>query len=368
MTTALATMIAAQPDVIESLAPGGAAVDEAAARLAGARRIWVVGTGTSLHAAELGASALASAGIDARAIAANRFAAAAGASGPADSSGAAHASGVTDAFGAASASVLADSSGAADPYGAANSSGAAARFSAARPGDAAIVITHTGKTAHAIRSRRELLDAGIPLVSVTGPECDWAGAVRTPLAETSETYTVSYTAALTVLAGIAHRLGAPGLSPGDVRRTADETRAVLADPGIEGVPMPGRAMAVVGPGDWAVTAREAALKIREGARILCEGFDPDRLLHGGAVPYSASDTLLVLSPGDSELTAGLAHAARVSGMGVFVLPGRGDGLLAQIPMTVRLQLLALRFARQRGQNADVAITGAWADQELWEAE
>ncbi|XVU29716.1 SIS domain-containing protein [Actinoplanes sp. CA-054009] len=308
MTTALASMIAAQPDVISALA---AEPVTAADRLADARRIWLVGTGTSLHAAELGAAALETAGRDARAIAANRF-------------------------------------------------------TAPRPGDAAVVITHTGQTAHARRARQLALDAGLPLVSITGPDVDWPEAVRTPVAEKSETYTVSYTAALTVLAGVAHRLGAPGLDPSKIQDTADAVRRVIADPAVDTIPIPARAMAIVGPGDWSVTAREGALKIREAARLLCEGFDPDRLLHGAAVPYGSADTLLALAPSD-ELTAGLAHAARVSGLGVFVLPAPGDGLLAQIPMTVRLQLLALRFARQRAQNADIAITGAWSDHTLWEA-
>ncbi|MEV4351364.1 SIS domain-containing protein [Actinoplanes sp. NPDC049596] len=389
MTTALASMIAAQPDVIASLAAPVPAAD----RLAGARRIWLIGTGTSLHAAELGASALETAGLDARPIAANRF-------------------------------------------------------TAVRPGDAAIVITHTGQTAHARRSRQIVLDAGLPLVSITGPDVDWPEAVRTPVAEQSETYTVSYTAALTVLAGLAHHLGAPGLDPSKIKSTAEAVRHVLTDPGIDAVPIPARAMAIVGPGDWSVTAREGALKIREAARLLCEGFDPDRLLHGAAVPYGSADTLLALAPTD-DLTAGLTHAARVTGLGVYIFPatsadagrsadsvaragggadavagdgadasaragggaggggdatarvggdgdgraggdaggdatarvggdgdGRagggggavaGDGLLDQIPMTVRLQLLALRFARQRAQNADIAITGAWADHALWEA-
>jgi hypothetical protein len=34
-------------------------------------------------------------------------------------------------------------------------------------------------------------------------------------------------------------------------------------------------------------------------------------------------------------------------------------LLAQIPMTLRLRLLAERFARLRRQNPDAAIVGAW---------
>ena len=311
MTAQLERMIAAQPAAVRSLADP-ALTAPAADRLAGARRIWLIGTGTSLHAAELGAAELGAAGHDARWIAANAF-----------------------------------------------------TGSLIRDGDAAVVITHTGKTAYARRSRRIALDAGIPVVSVTGPQVDWPEAVRTPVAETSETYTVSYTAALTVLAQIAHHLGAPGGGPSAVEAVAGR---LDEEPGE--VPVPARAMAIVGPGPWSVTAREGALKIREGARILCEGFDPDRLLHGGAVPYTAADTLLVLQPtaDADELTTALRHAAALERMQVATFSteaGRGSPLLDQIPMTVLLQRLALRFARQRGQNADLAITGAWADPDLW---
>jgi glucosamine--fructose-6-phosphate aminotransferase (isomerizing) len=40
-------------------------------------------------------------------------------------------------------------------------------------------------------------------------------------------------------------------------------------------------------------------------------------------------------------------------------------VLAQIPLTVRLQLLALRFATRRGFDPDLVIDGPWADEELW---
>jgi glucosamine--fructose-6-phosphate aminotransferase (isomerizing) len=47
-------------------------------------------------------------------------------------------------------------------------------------------------------------------------------------------------------------------------------------------------------------------------------------------------------------------------------PAGGLGpVLAQIPMTVRLQLLAERFAGLRRQDPDTAIVGAWADPALW---
>ncbi|HUY45639.1 MAG TPA: hypothetical protein VMV92_07920 [Streptosporangiaceae bacterium] len=35
-------------------------------------------------------------------------------------------------------------------------------------------------------------------------------------------------------------------------------------------------------------------------------------------------------------------------------------------MTVRVQLLAERFARLRGQDPDAVIIGAWADPGLWQ--
>ncbi|GAA4591171.1 glucosamine--fructose-6-phosphate aminotransferase (isomerizing) [Actinoplanes octamycinicus] len=345
MTTALDAMIAAQPAALEALADPEPTA-KPAALLDPATRIWLVGTGTSQHAAELGAAALLDAGRDARWIPATGF---------------------TDRL--------------------------------LRPGDAVVVITHTGQTAYARRARQIALRAGAPLVTIAGPEAgagvarpdaggdgtgdlvagaaartpvaeEWAEAIRTPVAEASETYTVSYTAALAVLAQLAHHLGAPGYGPEAIRATAGRVRAVLEFPGLAGVPIPGRAMAITGPGAWSVTAREGALKIREGARILCEGFDPERLLHGAAVPYTSADSLLVLQPGADPdgLTAAVAEAARREGIHVTTLaepPSELPDLLTQIPMTVRLQLLALRFARMRGQNADVAITGAWADPSLW---
>src|SRR3712207_7174955 len=43
---------------------------------------------------------------------------------------------------------------------------------------------------------------------------------------------------------------------------------------------------------WQVTAREGALKLREAARRLAEGFDAEYLLHGSAVPLDRKSTRL----------------------------------------------------------------------------
>jgi glutamine---fructose-6-phosphate transaminase (isomerizing) len=317
MTTALSRMIASQAAAVETIADQDLATQ--AGLLGNARRVWLIGTGTSQHAAELGADLLQRAGLDARWEPAVQF---------------------------------------------------AHRAAALEAGDVAVIFSHTAQTAYAQRARAAVLDSPAGLITITGRDRGWPEAIETPAYEESETYTASYTTALAVLAVLGRNLGLPGLSPAELRTTAERIRAVAANPGIGHVGVPARAMAIVGPGPWSVTAREGALKIREAARILCEGFDPERLLHGAAVPYTSADTLLVLQPGadPDELTQGLADAARQEGLTVVVLDDPEPpacGFLAQLPMTVRLQGLAERFARLRAQDPDVAISGAWAGERLW---
>jgi glutamine---fructose-6-phosphate transaminase (isomerizing) len=323
--TALLRMILQQGDALDRMA--GLDLAQPAGVLAGATRIILVGTGTSQHAAELGAMMLDAAGRDARWYPAATW----------------------------------------------------ARWStSSRRGDALLVISHTGETAYAARARADALAAGVPVVSITGTGRAWPEAIETVAPDESHTYTVSYTAALAVLARLAHELGWAGGSAEQVARGAAAVRQVCAEPGIEDVAVPARSLAIVGCGPWGITAREGALKIREGARMLAEGFDTDRLMHGGAVPLTAADGLVVLEPAADPdgLTAALGSAAETERVPVAVLeaadmsPAAGSGPLppplAQIPMTVRLQLLAERFARLRRQNPDVAITGAWDAPAMWQ--
>ncbi|MFF0390485.1 SIS domain-containing protein [Kitasatospora sp. NPDC004615] len=320
--TALHRMVHAQAEAVDRLAE--ADLGQAAERLADARRVLLLGTGTSQHAAELGAMMLHHAGVDARWSSAAQF----------------------------------------------------ARWGAPlRSDDAVVVITHTAETAFALRCREQALAAGVPTVSITGVgTADWAESVETVAKEQSETYTVSYTAALTVLAGLAHRLGAEQYGPEQLHRTAEAVREACREPGLDAVALPARALAVIGAGPWGVTAREGALKVREAARILAEGYESELYLHGSAVPFGAADGLLLLEP-DADpdgLTAALGAAAAAEGITVNTLAATpaAAGLppvLAQLPLTVRLQLLAGRWAELRHQNPDVAIVGAWAKTELWAA-
>jgi glutamine---fructose-6-phosphate transaminase (isomerizing) len=319
MATQLRAMIEAQPAALRAASKFD--VSSAAKALSGAQRVTLIGTGTSFHAAQLGAYLFRSGGVDATAV-------------------------------------------------------PSAEMARWRPqldrSDAVVVISHTGSTAYALAVREAARNAGASLVTITGPDSGWDEAIKTPTKEQSETYTVSYTAALGVLGLLAHAIAGTGTGPASLRQAAVEIDALIERPDIADVPVPDRALAIVGPGPWSVTAREGALKVREAAQLLAEGFDPELLLHGAAVPYGQGDTVVGLQPGadDDALTAGLLAAAADEGAATYVLESRGPlphPFVAQLAATVRLQLLAAHLTEVRGTDPDHAITGAWERDELWAA-
>ncbi len=313
--TELERAIRDQPGELRRLA--SLDVEPHAQRLTGADRVWLVGTGTSLHAAELGAAMFARAGVDARFASSMEF----------------------------------------------------ARWAPLRKGDAVVVLTHTGETAYAQASRRRALDLGAETVSITAEGVGWPEAVETGAKEGSHTYTRSYTSALAVLALIAAELGAEGLGSEAVMAAAEATEAAIADPGLDGLPEPARLLVLTGSGPGSVTAREGALKLREAARLAAEGYDAEFLLHGSAVPLGSDDALIVLGSGrdGDDFLGQLANAARAEGLDTRELDQARpeDDLMAQIPLVARLQLLALRRAEEGGHDPDAVIVGHWEDERLW---
>jgi glucosamine--fructose-6-phosphate aminotransferase (isomerizing) len=163
-------------------------------------------------------------------------------------------------------------------------------------------------------------------------------------------------------------LGAESLSPDAIARVPRAVADAIENPGIDRIVAPRRLLVLFGEGPASVTAREGALKLREASRFPAEGYDVEYLLHGSAVPLDGDDHLVALSPPDTDgLVRAVANAAEREGIRVTTLVETADlpPLLAQIPLTVRLQMLALRFAEARGQNPDRVITGAWGDAGLW---
>jgi glutamine---fructose-6-phosphate transaminase (isomerizing) len=316
-STALERQIASQPDQLEAVL-ARPLPSSAVERLRDASRIWLVGTGTSQHAAELGAWMFQEGGRAAHAMGSMAF---------------------------------------------------ANRTPPLADGDALVLISHNAgaETAYAGAAWTLATAAGLPAVAITRVGGALPEPVETVDKETSHTYTVSYTAAVVQLARLAFELGATVFSPEVLARIPDAARSAITDSAP--VEQPGRLLVFTGEGPAGVTAREGALKVREASRFPAEGYEVETLLHGHAVPLDASDHLVTLVPPDTQgLTAGVEAAARGVGIGVTRVEERADlpPLLAQIPLTVRLQSLALRFALERDQNPDVAIEGPWDDPGLWE--
>ena len=315
-STALERQIASQPEQLGAVLARPlprSAVD----RLRDATRIWLVGTGTSQHAAELGAWMFQEGGRAAHAMGSMAF---------------------------------------------------ANRTPPLADGDALVLISHNAgaETAYAGAAWTKATDAGLPAVAITRVGGELPDPVETVQKETSHTYTVSYTAALVQLARLAFELGAETFAPEVLARVPDAVRSTIDDPAR--IERPGRLLVLTGEGPAGVTAREGALKVREASRFPAEAYDVEALLHGHAVPLDGSDHLVTLAPPDTQgLTAGVESAARAVGIGVTRIEEASNlpPLLAQIPLTVRLQALALRFALERGRNPDVAIEGPWDDPALW---
>ena len=173
MTTNLERQIRSQPDALRELLTSHetrSQVHIAAEGLHRAHRIWLVGTGSSLHAAELGAALLAEAGRAATVVPAMRFVTTAPVIGPHDS---------------------------------------------------IVVISHTGETAYALAARALAFEHSIDTITITRRGAGLPHSIETVPKETSETYTASYTATLFVLALLAKDLGADTITDDAV---ADDPR------------------------------------------------------------------------------------------------------------------------------------------------
>jgi glutamine---fructose-6-phosphate transaminase (isomerizing) len=286
-----------QPDELRRLLADGGSARAAAERIAG-RRTWLIGIGTSWHAAHHGAWMLGEAGVSAFAL---------------------HAADVA-------------------PY--------ARRFDAA---DAVVVLSHTGKTGYTAQALEAARAAGAAVVHVTG--VGGGGDVETVAPETSYAYTASHTGALMRLAQIA---GALGADLGELAAVPDAVARVLAADGPV-VDPPQRLLELIGAGPNAWTAQEGALKIREASYVATEGLSAEQFLHGPSVALDGQDTLVVLDGGGpgAARTESIAGAMEVTGARVVRIAERDLGEpLSVFPLTVWVQRIAVGLAEARGVSPD----------------
>jgi glutamine---fructose-6-phosphate transaminase (isomerizing) len=301
-----------QPDDLRTLLADPGPVEAQAERLAG-RRLVVVGTGTSWHAANHGVWLLREAGVEATAV---------------------------QAMDAALYGVP------------------------ARDGDAVVVMSHRNTkrfSSEVLDRQREAGDVPVVVIGGRGsPGVD----LETVDPERCAAFTASHLGALMRLAQLAVALGASL----DLEGVPDAAAAALErDLAVEPPP---RLLELTGAGPNQWTAAEGALKVRETSRVATEGLSVEQFFHGPSVAVDERDTLVCLDgggPGQERLRA-VATAAETCGTRVHLVSETGlPEPLSIFPLTVCVQRIALELAEQLGTDPDVFGYDVPGRKEAWTA-
>jgi glucosamine--fructose-6-phosphate aminotransferase (isomerizing) len=306
--------------------------------LARARRVFLVGSGTSLHAAEAGAwffRTLSRGKIEAQAV---------------------------------------------------QSFELVAYLPGLRPDDAVIAVSHSGTSHMTIRALERARRSGVETIVLTGfPNSEAAGAAQHVLVtgfdeEHSWAHTASYTAALTSLVALANNLASPeeqlDLSPlpavvKEVLELEEMTHRLAANLLVAertGVPP---SIVLVGGGPNAVTAREAQLKLLETCYVQPLAFELEQILHGALAALTRDTLVILVAPHGAStdratelcralyrleihpvVLCGSDNAEAFSEAHRFVMPDVPEAI-SPIASVVPLQLFSYFLSVGRGNNPDL---------------
>ncbi len=329
--------IHAQPEaIVRTMKRNAETVEEVAAEIASCERLFLVGIGTSYHAAQVGEHLFRAygGGLDVRAVNSFDFAL----------------------------------------YGPQLS-----------PEDCVIGVSHRGTKRYTAQAMDRARRAGSKTALITGeggaPDGSADAIFRTVVQEESAAHTVSYTSAISVLAALAgciglHRAGEATLPEyllrkeiPDVLEAALETEKEMEMLVREHVGR--RRIWLAGGGPGAVTAEEIALKIKETSYLQAEGMATEAMLHGPFQCVEAEDLFVLIAPAGAaqERTTELAGAIEEVGAPYLVVgdatseemahsaagwisvPGVPEPFGA-LTCAVPLQLFAYHLALARNTNPD----------------
>ena len=307
----LKATLAGQPRELERILADGESAVQAAKRLAGCSRVFLVGTGTSYHGALAGQYMLRSAGADAWAVRAFEF---------------------------------------------------ATYPPPIRDDDGLILLSHRGTKRYSQQALDLFAKRSDRWVVITGmgSPLEGPGVVTTVEQERSPVHTASHTAAMLRIAQLASKIGRPSWMR-QLSELPDRVQQAVAD----GDSVAGQIHEVefrpvthfVGGGPARATAYEGALKLREASHLVsAEGHDVEGILHGPLVSIQpGTPVVLVKQPGPSlQRIEEVESALREISATVlsFPPPTDLDEVLAPIVNVVPLQWLAYHVSRRLGVDAD----------------
>jgi glutamine---fructose-6-phosphate transaminase (isomerizing) len=325
------TMQRQPEDIGRLLADGWDQAAQATTLVAPARRVFVVGIGTSFHAALVGAWLLRAAGSDARAVSSFDFAL------------------YPDSYPLTAEDVV-------------------------------VVMAHTGVKTYSAVSIQRAHDAGARVLSVGSLSAEHPGSeliLRTVEREQSAAYTASHLAAMTVMAQVATLLGEAHGPSGvagfraALERLPEEITAVLArEAEVQPVAEDAlrRQIYAIAAGPNEATALELVIKAREAAYVPIDALHAEQFLHGPMVAFNEGDLLIaVAAPGNAyDRVAGICAVADAMGGKLWIVgssvPATPDATvfaLPELPETlspllavVPMQMLAYTMAVLRGTHPD----------------
>jgi glucosamine--fructose-6-phosphate aminotransferase (isomerizing) len=303
----------------------------AAKLLRSARSVYLVGIGTSYHAALVGSWLLRAAGLDARAVSSFDFAL------------------YPEQFPIAAS-------------------------------DAVVIQAHTGVKTYSAASLARAVEAKATVVSVGSLTAEHPGSriiLRTVEREQSAAYTASHLAAMTVLAqtatAIGEQMGAPGIE--GFRAALDALPAQVADvlarqdeiAPVAELAVRGQVYAA-GAGPNEATALELVIKAREAAYGRVDALAVEQFLHGPMVAFNAGDLAVLITVAGrgagrvAEVAAVLAamggrlwlvgdHVPGVADATTFSLPELPE-MLSPLLAVVPMQILAYQMAALKGTHPD----------------
>jgi len=318
--------IESQAALVERLLGDEQAASAVAPRIAAARRIFLVGTGTSFHGAMVGEFLFRTAGRDAWAVPAFEFV----------------------------------------HYG-----------PDLRADDALVLISHRGSKRFSNEALERFASKSDAWVVVTGEGSafEGAGAIRTCPQEKSSVHTASHTGAMVRLAQLARALSVGGLSdwdsslrdlPAGLASASQLRRTVAAFAGALDLSRP---VHFVGAGPAWATAMEGALKLGEASYVSTVAHELEGVLHGPLLSIGSGQAVVVISPAGPSLPRAREVIAALKAIGAVVVAvgsaAKGLGgtawslqtptfpeALAPIINVIPLQWLSYEVARRVGVDPD----------------
>jgi glucosamine--fructose-6-phosphate aminotransferase (isomerizing) len=241
--------------------------------------------------------------------------------------------------------------------------------------DQVVVISHRGYKRYPGAALAKARAAGATTIAIVGadaPDQEADVTVRTCPNETAGTFTVSYLSSLAALAGMVASVRGPqserfAAALGAVPEALRSTLAVPAPVEAARACAGSEPLLLVGFDLDAVTAAEAALKIKEGARLWTEAMSTEFSLHGTPAAYRPGMDVITITPGTDDqgrmatlraLLAELGTRAWTCGeAGEQLRFAQTDPWMRPFTSIIPLQRLTAELARLRHTDPDTLHGG-----------